>query len=801
MHHWRAAWRAAARRPLFTCTAVVVLSFGIAANTALFSLVNTVLLRPLPFPHGERIVTAFETSPARDQSVSLVSPAHLEDWNTWSQVFDAVSGSTFDSVTDLSGAEPQRFAGQRVAPRYFDVFEMPPLIGRTFTPDEEQFGGPPAAVISEGLWARRYQRDPAAIGRRLLLGDVGYTIVGVMPKAFAPAAIDLWLPYAYSAGMLRQRGARFLRGVGRLKAGVTLEQARSEVRRLADRLGEQFPRTDKGWSVLLNDYHQAQTGSSSRQLSLLFGAIAALLLILCANISGLMLGQVQQRERELAIRSSLGATRPQVAGMVLREAVMLSALSAALSLPLSWYGMDILTKIFATLPRIQELHFDWRFALYTLAAAFCTAVIFGGVPAWQATRGHLGHVLAAGGRTQAGGRYRAHRALVAVQFSVTLALLAGAGLLLRSYHNLTRVDLGFRPANILTFHVAAEWREDRTQLGLLQQQLLEEFGRIQGVKAAGFANFLPASNATLRDQVTVEGRTEFGDDGKIATGTRSVGGGYLRALGVAMLAGESCPEPIRILNFERPQSGYVSRVLVNRAFVEKAGGGNLVGRHISWNRTDVGNRSEIIGIVGDVTEDSLDAAPVPYVYVCMPGGGWPDPEYVVATVGDPNRLVPSIRDAIRRLAPQRAVFGMTTIEDYLARSIDRPRVNAALLGVFALGALMSAALGLYGLVMLTVVSRTREIGVRIALGARSDQIVAQVLGEALRPILAATAGGTALALAVLPSFRSVFYGVSPSDISTFGAACVLLLSIATAAAFLPSHRAARLNPVEALRGE
>src|SRR5437867_1306929 len=460
MHHWRAALRSAARRPLFTLTTVVVLGFGIAANVALFSLMDAVLLRPLPYPHGERIVTAMEASPARNQQVSLVSMAHLDDWNRLDRVFDAVSGIYSENVTDLSGAEPERFAGRRVAPRYFDVFEVPALLGRTFTPDEQQFGGPGAAVISEGLWTRRYQRDPSTIGRRLVIGGAGYTIVGVMPKDFAPPSIDLGLPARLAPFLVQLRDSRFLSGVGRLKAGVTLEQARSEVRRLAERLDEEFPRTDKGWSVLLNDYRQAQTGSSSQQLALLFGAIAALLMILCANISGLMVGQLHQRERELAIRSSLGATRGQVAGVVLREGAVLAALSAALSLPLGWYGLNLLAKLFATLPRIQEVRFDWRFAAYTLAAAVATSLIFGGIPAWQATRGNLNRVLAAGGRTQAGGSRRAHRLLVAVQFSVTLALLAGAGLQLRSYDNLTRVDPGFRAANILTFHVGAEWSED-----------------------------------------------------------------------------------------------------------------------------------------------------------------------------------------------------------------------------------------------------------------------------------------------------------------------------------------------------
>jgi putative ABC transport system permease protein len=801
MHHWKAALRSAVRRPLFTLTTVTVLAFGVGANAALFSLVDTVLLRPLPFPHGDRLVTAMEASPSRNQPLSLVSPAHVQDWSAQSEIFDAVSATSSDSATDLSGAEPVRFATRRVMPRYFDVFEKPALLGRTFTPEEEQFGGPPAAVISEGVWTRRYQRDPSVLGHRLLLSGTGYTIVGVVPKDFAPATIELWLPTAYHPDFTRQRNARFMSGVARLKAGVTLEQARSAVGALATRLGEEYPQTDKGWSILLNDYRDAQIGSSSRPLALLFGAIAALLLILCANISGLMLGQLQQRERELAIRSSLGATRRQVAGVVVREAAVLAALSAALSVPIGWYGLDLLGRMFATLPRIQELRFDWHFAAYTLAAAFATVTIFGGVPAWQATRGNLNRLLAGGGRTQAAGRHRAHRVLVAVQFSVTLALLAGAGLLLRSYYNLTQVNPGFRSANVLTFHVGAEWSENRARIAQMQQQMLEDLGRMPGITAAGYVNFLPASNATLRDQVRIEGRAESGDEGWITTGSRSIGGGYLRALGVPMLAGRGCQEPIEIVNFGQVGNSYQAKVIVNRALAEKAGGGILVGRRLVWNRTDFFRSAEIIGVAGDVREDALNTPPVPYTYVCMPGGGWPDPEYVVSTTGDVFRSVPAIREAIRRVAPQRAVFGMTTIDEYLERTIDRPRVNASLLGVFALGALISAALGLYGLVTLTVVARTREVGVRMALGALPKQIVAQVLGEALRPLVAATAAGVTLAWLVLRTFRAVFFEVSPSDIVTFGAACALLLAVAAIAAFLPSRRAALVDPITALRGD
>ena len=361
-----------------------------------------------------------------------------------------------------------------------------------------------------------------------------------MPRAFAPPAIEVWLPAALPPGLLRQRDARFVSGVARLKSGVTLAQAQSEVRRAAQRLGEQFPQTDKDWTIVLEDYRASRTGSSVGQLSLLYGAVAALLLILCTNVSGLMLGQLQRRGRELAIRSSLGATRAQVASVVLREGAVLVLASVVLSLPFGWYGLALLTRMFATLPRIHEARFDWRIALYTVGAAAIMIVIVSGIPAWQATRGRLTHLLAAGGRGQIG-RPRAHRALVAVQFAVTLALLAGAGLLLRSYDNLTRVDSGVRADQVLTFHVGAEWSEDRTRVGVLQRQLLEEIGRLPGVRAAGFVTFLPAGGATLRRQISIEGRAESGDDGRMTVGARSIGGSYLRAIGVPLLEGEHCP--------------------------------------------------------------------------------------------------------------------------------------------------------------------------------------------------------------------------------------------------------------------
>jgi putative ABC transport system permease protein len=792
MPHWKAALRSIARRPAFTITTVIVLAFGIAANSALFSIVDTVLLKPLPYPNPNRIVQVMEANPAGNERVSLIAPGRLDDWGRLARSFEAISGSYSENVTDTSLSEPERLAGRRVAPGYFGVFGSSPLIGRAFLAGEEKFNGPRAAVISEGLWTRRYHRNPGVLGRLLVLSGAAYPIVGVMPAEFAAPAIEVWLPAQISPFLLRMRDARFFTGVGRMKPGVTIEQARSDLQAVCRRLGEQYPKTDKDWSALVTDYKERQIGSSSQMLTLMFGAVAMLLLILCANIAGLLLGQLQRRERELAIRSSLGATRAQIAAVVLREVAVLASLSGTLGLALAFAGVRVCSRLFAQLPRMQELRFDWRIALFTTAVSAATALVFGMIPALQATRRNLNFVLAQGGRAQIGGRHRVQQVLVAAQFTVTLVLLAGAGLLLRSYHNLTRVQPGFATANVITFHVGAAWGEDRNKIGQLQMNLLSELQQLPGVEAAGMTNFLPASGATLRAPVSIDGLADAGDQGKITAGGRSVSAGYLRALRVPLLQGALCPD-IRALG-----SG-PAKALVNKRFVEVAGGSDLIGRHLS--STGAAVSPEIVGVVGNVKEDALNTPVPPYVYFCVAAGWWPDPEYVVATQGDPRPILAAVRQVVRRLAPQRAIFGVSTIAEHLDRTLDQPRINAGLLGVFALSALVSAALGLYGLVMLMVAARSTEIGVRIALGARPGQIVTQVVGEALRPLGIAIAAGAGLALLVLRAFRYVLYEVAPADVLTFACVCALLVSVAATAAVIPGRRAAKIDPVEALRSE
>lgn len=575
MRHWRWALCSLGRRPVFAATVVILLTLGIGVNTALFSVVNTVLLQPLPFPRPAELVMVMEASAARSQKESLIAPVRIVEWGRLSRSFQAISGSYTENVTDTSMAQPQRLDGRRLAPRYFDVYGMPALVGRTFTPDEEVAGGPLAAVISYGLWSRRYGLDPRITSQRLIVEGQGYSIVGVMPKTFTSASIDVWLPAQSSAFLLRQRTARFYSGVGRMKPGVTPQQAQADLASVEHALAEQYPKTDKGWSALVGDLKEYRVGDARKPLVLLFGAVALLLLITVSNVASLVLAQLRERERELAIRSSLGATQAQVVGSVMREIAWLAAGGAVCGYALARFSMRLLAKLFADTPRMTELSIDWRALAFAMAASLAGAVAFGLLPALRATRPGNAGTLMRVGRGVAGQRQWAQRALIGGQVALTMLLLASAGLLLRSFYNLSHVEMGFDSSHTILFHLGAGWAEDRAMIGRMQEQLIAGLDRVPGVQAAGITNFLPASGATLRNNITLEGVTATDETGNMPTGYRLVSPGYLQALRVPLLAGSWCPE----LRATMPGE---AKMMVNRRFVDIYGHGqNLIGRHIA----------------------------------------------------------------------------------------------------------------------------------------------------------------------------------------------------------------------------
>jgi putative ABC transport system permease protein len=795
MGNWLIALRTLARRPGFALTAVLTLALGIGATSALFSLVDTVLLKPLPYPHADRLVTILEASPSKNKKESLVAPGRIEDWNRMSQTFESISGQYTENVTDTSGAEPQRLSGRRVAPRFFDVYGAAPIIGRTFTPDEERDGGPGAVVISYALWTARYGQNPDVTSKRLILGGKRYAIVGVMPKEFAAPSIDVWIPAQINPFLMRARDARFFSGVGRMKPGVTIEQAQADLARVQRQLGEQFPKTDKDWSAIVGDLKEYRVGSYRRTLLLVFGAVGVLLAIAIANIAGLTLAQLHQRERELAIRGSVGASRFQVVAMVMREVVLIAIAGAALGSSGALIAVKLMASAFAGLPRIPELAFDWRALAFATLVSLAASLVFGMIPAFQATRADMAPVLAETGRSISGSRRLMQRGLVVAQLALTVLLLSSAGLLLRSYYNLTRADAGFRTDHAITFHIGAAWDEDRPRIGQMQRNLLSALAQIPGVEAAGFTNFLPATGATLNSQATLEGLADT-EQGSIITGYRNVTPGYMQALEIPLLSGHWC-ESNGVLDFTKPKP---TQAMVNRRFVDVYGkGANLIGRHLRFSALAAAPPTEIVGVVGDVREDGLSAGNAPYVYECQLAGSWPDPEYVVRTRADAAAMIPQIRAAIHQVEPGRAVFGMKPLDSLIDDALEQPRLNSRFLLTFAIAAMLLASVGLYSLISLIVTARTREIGVRMALGAGRAQIMRLVFAGAGRMLAGGIVLGAILTVAAERVVKSLLFGVSPLDLMTLGAALLILSLVTAIATLLPASRAARVDPLEAMR--
>jgi predicted permease len=794
------AWRALVRRPVFTIAVVLTMAAGIGVTTAAYSIVDGVLLRALPFPNADQLVSVYEANPSRRERLSLVAPARMADWNRLNRTFEAISGSYSESVTDTSNAEPERLEGRRVMARFFDVYAMTPLVGRTFVAQEEQFGGPTVAVISEPFWTRRFARDPAAVGRRLIIAGRGYTIVGVMPRAFTSGlagtalgtagSIDLWIPAQVAPQLLGIRTARFLGGVGRMRPRVTIEAARNDLATVQRQLGEQYPATDKDWGTLVMDLKETRVGEYRMALLMIFGAVGLLLLIAVANVAGLMLVQLRRRAAELAIRSAIGASHRQVVMVIVREVAILAVVGTIAGAAVAvWLTHAIATGF--TIPRISEVTIDRRALVFAVSLSAFAAAIFGLLPAVLTTRRGLAPLLSSTGRGVFAGRHRLQGSLVVAQIALSVVLAGAAGLLVRSYSALSQVPTGFNTDNTITFHVGASWGEDRDKIGQLQERLVAGLQQLPGVKAAGFANFFPATGATLRYQVQVQGIAGPEADGQLTVGERTVTPGFLKALQVPLLAGEWCPEVRSGPNAPRT-------AMVNARFIDLyAGGRNVVGRNLTVSQ--MGDAWRIVGTIGNIIEDGPSAPAAPYAYVCMPAGGWPDPEYVVRTEGDPRAVMTMVRELVRSLDPSRPLFGVRSVDSIIGESLDQPRLNARFLTAFAGTALGLAALGLYGLLTLLVADRRKELGVRIALGASSGDLVRLVLTGAGRLIALGIAAGLVLMFLASWALRSLLFGVTTHDARALAGGVLALAIVSILAIAIPARQAAKISPMEALR--
>jgi predicted permease len=794
MWAWRQAWRSLARRPAYFVATVSTLAVGAGMTTAVFSVVDTVLVKPLPYPDSDALVTVYEQSPMTRERRSLVAPGRLQDWQRANRSFIAISATYTESVTDTSGQEPERLAGLRVAPRFFEVYGQPPILGRWLSDDEERETGPNAAVISERLWTRRFNRAPSAITSALVVGGKGYPIVGIMPASFTAANTDVWLPAKMSSWMAGQREARFLNGIGRLKPGLTSQQAERDLSLVQEELGRQYPRTDAGWSAEVRSLKEARISSSRRGLVLLFASVGALWLIAVANIAGLTLVHIRRRARELAVRAALGASRGRAVAMVWREGLIIGGLGALLGIAMAIGLVRMIPSVFTDTPRMNELALDWRALSFTAITTLLATAIVSVIPAVVGTRRDLQQLMAAGSRGVAGGRYRFQQSLVVAQVALSVALVGSASLLLRSYYNLTIVDRGFDPSGVMTFHVAAGWSEDRTQIARLQTQLLSELSELPHVEAAGLTNFLPAPGGSLRYAVRVAGLNGPNADGSMTVGARTVTDGYLRAIRAPLLSGSSCP-PLRME--DKPRI-----VMVNQRFVDVYAPNhqNLIGRTMEIVQNGPGATYTISGVLGTMAEDGPAVNPVPFTYVCSPAGWWPDPEYVVRTA-DARALARDLRTIVNSLDSKRAIFGLRPLREAVDGAFDQPKLDAAVLSLFASAALTLAGIGLYSLFMLVVSDRTREIAVRLAVGATPREMIGLISAAAARLLANGIGLGLMLTAAADRVLRGMLFGVTSFDAEALAASAAVIAAVAMAAVAAPAIRAARVAPTDALRGD
>ena len=789
----KSAFRFIRKSPTFSATVILTLALGIGANSAVFSAIDAILLRPLPFPDADQLVRVDQDNPKASSPFHLVAPVRLEDWNRLNSTFQALTGYYTEDVSESTGALPEKVTRAWVSPRFFDVWGMAPALGREFTPEEETLHGPAAVLISDRFWRRRFNADPNVIGKNLRLDGHLAPIVGVMPPAFLfpNRDTDLWCPIPAGLSYGQARENNWFIVIGRLKPGVTVAQARANLATVQAELGHAFPKTDAQLSVGIEPLKEVTIAESRRSLWLLFGSVTLLLLIACTNIVALLLSRSAQRQHEIAVRFSLGAPRGALIAQLLTETFLLALLGSGLGLFLAAGASNIFRSLAAQLPRVEEIHLDARIVLYSLACSVVVTLLCGLVPAIRATRRSLSASLAQSSRSQVSGRNPLQWLLVGVQVALAVILLAGAALLLRSFQQLGRVNPGFEVAHILTFQLSMNYGEtgDMKKLRLFTDRVLETLRATPGVDAAAISVGVPGQPFKYQTEIKLtEGRAE--SEPKIIADNRYISASYFATMKIPMLSGELCRET------DGPPT-----VVVNRAFADAYFPGiPVIGHHLQSLNLGYSGPAEIVGVASDVRESGLDQPPVPTVYWCAPIAE-PGTYFLVRTRNAPMTMAETIRKQLRDIDPQRSVYDFAPLEQHFSDALAQNRLRTILLTFFAATALSLACIGLYGTLSYSVNIRRREVGLRLALGALRGQIVKQFLWQGLAVCLLGCGAGFVLAAASSRVLAGLLYGVSPTDIPTLCSVILLVVLVAVAASLLPAFRASRVDPMQVLRDE
>ncbi len=808
MQDVRYAVRMLMKNPGFTFVAVLTLALGIGATSAMFSVINAVLLRPLPYHEPERLVTIWEESPERDLFQIPVSFANLRDWADQTQTFEQIAAYTFTNL-NLSGAgEPARLSTVRTSANLFSLVGAAPLVGRTFLPEEDNEGSGRVVILSHAVWRQRFSSDPGIIGQSLALNNQAYTVVGVMPASFQfPVGfgylgkvlndpIELYVPLAPTKKEAAHGNYSFF-AIGRLKPGATIEQARAEMTTIEGRLEQQYPDTNTGIGVSLVATREQTVKEIRPALLVLFGAVSFLLLIACANIANLLLARGASRQKEFAIRAALGASRARVLRLLLTESVLLSLAGGCLGLLLALWSTDALVALAPdNLPRLHEVFIDGRVFGFTLAVSLATSILFGFIPAIHAAKPDLNEALKEGSRgsTGSGAAKRIRGALVSAEVALSLVLLIGAGLMIRSFFRLQQMNLGFNPDNALAVNLSlspTRYPEDRQQAAFFHEAI-ERLQSLPGIQAAGATTGLPLTLNLSGTDFRIEGRPEPEAGKEMIVHTRSVSPGYFGTLGISLIKGRDFSDRDKR---GAPGAAIINNELTRIYFPNE----DPIGKRITFD--DGGSWMSIVGIIDDVKQLGQDSAAKPEVYFPFSQMTSSSMSLVVRTSSNPASVVASIKDQIQQIDKDLPITDVKTMRQLLAESVSGRRFNMLLLTIFGAVALILAAVGIYGVISYSVSQRTHEIGVRMALGADRRHVLKLVVGQGMWLALVGVLIGLGASFFLTRLMSTLLFGVTATDPATFAVISVVLTGVALAATLVPARRATKVDPMIALRYE
>jgi putative ABC transport system permease protein len=795
--------RSLLKHPGFTAIAIVTLAVGIGANSAVFSVVNSLLIKPLPFPELDRVVAVWEKQPSQGVERNEASMANYLDWRAQNQTFEQMALYRWWS-TNLTGTDsPERVQGFQVTSNFLDVLGVKPAIGRGFSADEDQPGKDAVAILSHGLWQRRFGSDRGLVNKTITLNGITRTVIGVMPEGFNyPGGVEVLAPLALTPELVKSRQSHSYYVVGRLKPGVTLASAQGDLDTIAARLEKEYAVSNTGWGVSVYPIVADTVRMYKTATLALMAAVGFVLLIVCANVANLMLARAAGRQKEMALRAALGASRWRLIRQLLTESVLLALVGGALGVLIAYWGVDLLRTLnpgeaakFA--PGWDKLRVSLPVLGFNLGLSLFSGVLFGLAPAWQISRSDLNGALKEGGRQTASGSHRLRGLLVISEVALSLVLLVSAGLLMRSFVSLIKTDPGFSPDQILTMRVslpAAKYKEDPQKVAFYSD-LVNRVNTLPGVESTAIINYLPLGGGNSSDSFLIEGTPEPPPGQDFMGRYRVCSPGYFETLGIPILQGRSFTE--------QDKAGAPPVVIVNETLAKKywPPNGNAVGKRMRFSGPpDKSPWIEVVGVVKDVKHD-LKLPVTPDFYLPHAQDTWGSMVLVARTKVDPLALAGSIRQQVWSIDKDQPVYEVRSMNEVRAFSVSLYSFSSGSLGVFAVIALLLAAIGIYGVMSYAVTQRTQEIGIRMALGARATDVLKLVVGNGMTLAVIGVAAGLVAAFAMTRLLASLLFGVTPTDVVTFSSGTVGLLLVALLACYLPARRAAKVNPLVALRDE